>query len=296
MTSKEWEKRTLEEDKKIQKKITKYKNSSTRRVILGLFIAVFGCEKFNDVINKVTPLLGEYKESVSEKTLSLDVIAGGFSVVAKGMDGTLLTISLALLLLALAAFLWAISTRNKAEDLDAKMHKWMPDEAEIADIRSRFDNDFIRGVLSDISASETESVTVALEGILIESNEGEKKFNFNKEGFRRLTNYESKQLAFFIGSEAFPDGFIIHQLKKHATVYDNYVRGYTETGAVSEKKPDETEVAKKNLRWLLKEISTLTGNKKLKPEDEPVNPVVIEGGHIVINKGYSEKSEKYKLL
>ena len=296
MTSKEWEKHTLEEDKKIQKKIKRYKNSSTGQVILGLYIAVFGCDKFNDVVNKVSPLVGEYKESVSGEPLSMSVIAGGFNVVAKGMDGNLLTIALALLLLALVSFLWAMSTRNKAEILNTKMFRWMPDEAEIADIRSRFDNDFVRGVLSKISATETESVTVALEGIVIESNDGETVYNFNKEGFRRLTNYESKQLAFFIGSEAFPDGFIIHQLKKHATVYDNYARGYTEVGNVREKKPNEEEVIKKNLRWLLKEISTLTGNKKLKPEDEPVKSVEIEGGHIVINKGYSENSEKYKSL
>ena len=83
----------------------------------------------------------------------------------------------------------------------------MPDEAEIADIRKRFDNDFVRGVLSKISAIETESVTVALDGIYIDNNDGEVSYNFNKEGYRKLTNYESKQLAFFIGSEAFPEGF-----------------------------------------------------------------------------------------
>jgi hypothetical protein len=204
--------------------------------------------------------------------------------------------ALAFILLALAVFFWAVTARNKADAIETKMFRWMPDEAEIADIRKRFDNDFVRGVLSKISAIETESVTVALDGIYIDNNDGEVSYNFNKEGYRKLTNYESKQLAFFIGSEAFPEGFIIHQLKKNATAYDNYYRGYTETGEIREKAPDETEEIKKNLRWLLKEIATLTDNKKLMPKAEPVKSVTVEGGHIVLNKGYSENSEKYKAL
>lgn len=296
MTSKEWEKRTLEEDKKIKKRVNKYRNRSTRRVLLGLIIALFGFDSLNDIIKNATKIVGEYSKTVGKKNMSFDAIAGGFSAVAKGTDGKLVIATLVLLLLALAVFFWAISTRNRADKLDLEMCKWMPDAAEIEDIKKRFDNDFGRGVLAKISAAETESVTVALNGILIDSNEDDITYNFNKEGFRKLTNYESKQLAYFIGSEAFPDGFVIHQLKKHATVYDNYVRGYLETGEIKEKAPDEAEEARKNLRWLLKEIATLTGNKKLKPKEEPVKSVVIEGGHIVINKGYSENSEKYKAL
>ena len=296
MTSKEWEKRTLEEDSKIKKRIRKYKNRSSRRVILGLIIAFFCFDTFNDVIKKISAAAGEYTKTAGKSQLSLDVIAGVFKAAAKGIDGKLTVAFLILLVLMLAVFFWAISTKNKADALDAEMQIWMPDEAEIADIKGRFDNDFVRNVLSNVSATETESVTVALEGILIESNECEMSFNFNKEGYKRLTNYESKQLAFYIGSQAFPDGFIIHQLKKHATVYDSYARGFTETGEIRKTAPDEAEIAKKNLRWLLKEIATLTGNKKLRPKDEPVKVVAIEGGHIVINKGYSENSEKYKAL
>ena len=40
----------------------------------------------------------------------------------------------------------------------------------------------------------------------------------------------------------------------------------------------------------------MTGNKKLRPKEEPVKSVDIEGGHIVINKGYSENSDKYAEL
>ena len=296
MTSKEWEKRTKKEDLKIKKRINKYSNRSSRRVILGLLIAFFGFDTLNDVIKKMSTAVGEYTKTVGKEKLSIDVVAGCFKAAATGIDGRPVLAALILLLLALAAFIWAIRTRNKADALNAEMQVWMPGGAEIADIKDRFDNDFVRDVLSNISSSETESVKVALEGIQIENNEGEVSFNFNKEGFKRLTNYESKQLAFYIGSQAFPDGFIIHQLKKHATVYNSYARGYTETGDICKKEPEETEVLKKNLRWLLKEIATLTRNKKMLPKEEPVKAVDVEGGHIVINKGYSENSDNYTAL
>ena len=294
MTSKEWEKHTLDGDRKIKKRIEKHRKKSTRRVILGIFIAFFGFDYLNDVIKTFTKVAGAYTKEAGEK--SLEVVAGAFKAGAQGTDSRLVTAALVLILLAFAVFLWAVTAKNKADEIEREMFKWEPSEDEIADLRKRFDNEFVRDVLSGISASETESVTVALDGITIDNNDGEVSFNFNREGFRRLTNYESKQLAFFIGTESFPDGFILHQIKRHATVYDNYARGYLEVGEVWEKAPGEEEIAKKNVRWLLKEIVRLTGYKKLKIKDEPVKQTSIEGGHIVLNKGYSENSDKYRSL
>jgi hypothetical protein len=294
MTSKEWEKHTLDGDRKIKKRIERHRKKSTRRVILGIFIALFGFDYLNDVIKTFTKVAGAYTKEAGEK--SLEVVAGAFKAGAQGTDSRLVTAALVLILLAFAVFLWAVTAKNKADEIEREMFKWEPGEDEIADLRKRFDNEFVRDVLSGISASETESVTVALDGITIDNNDGEVSFNFNREGFRRLTNYESKQLAFFIGTESFPDGFILHQIKRHATVYDNYARGYLEVGEVWEKAPGEEEIAKKNVRWLLKEIVRLTGYKKLKIKDEPVKQTSIEGGHIVLNKGYSENSDKYRSL
>ena len=294
MTSKEWEKHTLDGDRKIKKRIEKHRKKSTRRVILGIFIALCGFDYLNDVIKTFTKVAGAYTKEAGEK--SLEVVAGAFKAGAQGTDSRLVTAALVLILLAFAVFLWAVTAKNKADEIEREMFKWEPGEDEIADLRKRFDNEFVRDVLSGISASETESVTVALDGITIDNNDGEVSFNFNREGFRRLTNYESKQLAFFIGTESFPDGFILHQIKRHATVYDNYARGYLEVGEVWEKAPGEEEIAKKNVRWLLKEIVRLTGYKKLKIKDEPVKQTSIEGGHIVLNKGYSENSDKYRSL
>ena len=294
MTSKEWEKHSLDGDRKIKKRIEKQRKKGTRRVILGIFIALFGFDYLNDVIKTFTKVAGQYTKEAGKNSLA--VVAGAFKAGAEGTDSKLVTAALVLILLALAVFIWAVMAKNKADAIEREMFKWEPGEAEIADLRKRFDNDFVRGVLSKVSATGTESVTVALDGILIDNNDGEVSFNFNREGYRRLTNYESKQLAFFIGTEAFPDGFILHQIKRHATVYDNYARGYLEVGEVWEKAPGEEEIAKKNVRWLLKEIVRLTGYRKLKIKDEPVKQVSVEGGHIVLNKGYSENSEKYKAL
>lgn len=296
MTTTDWEKQNREKDKKYQKKIKKYRDKGSSRVILGLIVAFFGFDSLNDVIKTATKAVNEYTKTSGNKQMSLETLSGGFSAAAKGVDTRLALVTLILLLLAYAVFLWAVSARNKADLLDTEMSKWMPTEDEIADIKKRFDNDFVRGVMSNISAEKTENVVVALEGIVITNNEGEISYNFNKEGFKRLTNYESKQLAFFIGSEAFPDGFIIHQLKKHATVYDNYASGYTEVGDIQRKDPDEEELTRKNMRWVMKEIATLTRNKKMMPKEEAVKVAVIEGGHIVINKGYRENAEKYKAL
>ena len=296
MTSKEWEKHTLDGDRKIKKRIEKHRKRSTIRVFLGIVVALFGFDSLNDVIKRFTKLAVEYTKAAGKKSMSLDVASGALKAGAEGTDSKLAIASLILIILAIAVFIWAVMAKNKADEIEREMFKWMPGEEEIADLRKRFDNDFVRGVLSKISASDTESVTVALDGILIDNNDGEVTYNFNREGYRRLTNYESKQLAFFIGTEAFPDGFILHQVKKHATVYDNYARGYLEVGEVWEKAPGEDEIAKKNVRWLLKEIVRLTGYKKLKIKDEPVKAAVVEGGHIVLNKGYSENTEKYKAL
>lgn len=294
MTSKDWEKHTIDGDRKVRKRIEKHRKKSTRRVFLGIVIALFGFDYLNDVIKTFTKVAGQYTKEAGKR--SLDVVAGAIKAGAQGTDGRLVTVALVLILLAFAVFIWAVMAKNKADAIEREMFKWEPGEDEIADLRKRFDNEFIRGVLNKISARETESVTVSLDGIMIDNNDGEVSFNFNREGFRRLTNYESKQLAFFIGTEAFPDGFILHQIKRHATVYDSYARGYMETGEIREKAPDEEEELRKNVRWLQKEIYKLTRYRKLKPREEHEKAVLIEGGHIVLNKGYRENSEKYKAL
>ena len=215
MTSKEWEKQVRDNDQKIKNKIKKYRDKSSRRVILGIIVAFFGFDSLDDILKNITKTATDYSKTVGKKSLSLETISGGVHVVAKAVDNQLAIATLIVLLLAFIVFAWAISARNKADKLDIAMSKWMPTDDEIADIKKRFDNEFVRKVMSNISASETESVTVALDRIVIDNNEGEVSYNFNREGYKRLTNYESKQLAFFIGNEAFPEGFIIHQLKKN---------------------------------------------------------------------------------
>ena len=101
MTSKEWEKQTLEGDKKITKKIKKYRNRGSRRVVLGLIVAFFGFDYLNDLIKKLSKAAGEYSKTAGKDGLSLDTLSGGFHAVAKAMDTKLAAASLILLLLAL---------------------------------------------------------------------------------------------------------------------------------------------------------------------------------------------------
>lgn len=104
MTSKEWEKHTLEEDRKIRKKIDKYRNKGTNRVILGLLIALFGFDSLNDVIKQFTKVATEYTKTAGKKNMSLDVIAGAVKAGSQETDGRLAMAALAFILLALAVF------------------------------------------------------------------------------------------------------------------------------------------------------------------------------------------------
>ena len=113
MTSKEWEKHTLEEDRKIRKKIDKYRNKGTNRVILGLLIALFGFDSLNDVIKQFTKVATEYTKTAGKKNMSLDVIAGAVKAGSQETDGRLAMAALAFILLALAVFFWAVTARNK---------------------------------------------------------------------------------------------------------------------------------------------------------------------------------------
>ena len=121
MTSKEWEKHTLNKDKKITKKIKKYRNRSSRRVILGLIVAVFGFDYLNDVIKTFSAAAGEYTKAAGKEHMSLKVVVGAVKAGAQGIDGRLAIVSLILLLIALLIFIWAISVKSKADALDTEM-------------------------------------------------------------------------------------------------------------------------------------------------------------------------------
>ena len=103
-----------------------------------------------------------------------------------------------LILLLRAAALW-----NRSEEISNMRFIWMPTEEEKKDIEARFDNDFVRFLMSKISLRDTESIKVSLDGINIRNNTGDQYCNLNRCGFKRLSNYETKQLAYFIADRRY---------------------------------------------------------------------------------------------
>ncbi len=285
MTSQEWEKYHKEEDEKLQKQIRKLSRKSTRRIYAGALMFVIAWAHFGSGMNQA----GEALEGASPEM--------GREVVRNVLDtGFFLTffvlVIIGFILLMRSAALW-----NRSEEIGKQRLIWMPTEEEKKDIEARFDNDFVRFIMSKISLRETESVKVSLDGINIRNNTGDKHCNLNKSGFKRLSNYETKQLAYFIADRMFTEGFTILQSKKYETVYERYVGGVTEVGGEGPKKQSFMKKTAKNVRWLSSRISEIMRIRNpLGPEHQEAGPGLIEGGQVILNKGYMPDDSKYETL
>ena len=151
--------------------------------------------------------------------------------------------------------------------------------------------------MSKVSLRDTESIKVSLDGINIRNNTGDKHCNLNKSGFKRLTNYETKQLAYYIADKMFTEGFTIIQSKKYETVYERYVGGVTEVGGEAPKKKSLMKMAARDVRWLSGRISEIMRIKNpLGPERQTGGPDLLEGGQIILNKGYRPDDSRFKTL
>lgn len=67
MTSKEWEKQVRDNDQKIKNKIKKYRDKSSRRVILGIIVAFFGFDSLDDILKNITKTATDYSKTVGKK-------------------------------------------------------------------------------------------------------------------------------------------------------------------------------------------------------------------------------------
>lgn len=285
MTAQEWEKYHKDEDLKLQKQVRKLNGKSTRRLYAGALMFMLLAAHFGATVNQA----GEALENASPEMGSAvvhDILDSGFflSLLAMAVIG--------LILLLRSAALW-----NRSEDISNMRFIWMPTEEEKKDIEARFDNDFVRFIMSKVSLRDTESIKVSLDGINIRNNTGDKHCNLNKSGFKRLTNYETKQLAYYIADKMFTEGFTIIQSKKYETVYERYVGGVTEVGGEAPKKKSLMKMAARDVRWLSGRISEIMRIKNpLGPERQTAGPDLLEGGQIILNKGYRPDDSKFKTL
>lgn len=285
MTSQEWEKYHKEEDLKLQKEIRRLSRKSTRRLYLGVLSFVLIVTSIGNAFNQAAKLLETVPDEMAHEAM-LGVFDGAFFL------QLLLLAALGIFLLFRSAALW-----NRSEELSEQRYFWMPAEEEKKDIEARFDNDFVRYLLTKISLRNTESVKVSLDGINIRNNTGDRHCNLNRNGFRRLTNYETKQLAYFIAEKAFTEGYTIYQSKKYETIYERYIGGVTDVGGGKAARKSRLSTIRKDVIWLSSQISSIMRVKNPIPVEQKVSgPGMIEGGNIILNKGYRQDDSEYKAL
>ena len=240
----------------------------------------------------------------------LDVLIGGLLVFAaynslldlikimqENAEGTEPNEFIRIALLAAAGLLFFFFAMSKNETIDrmtAARYRWIPDRAETDYIEKRFDNDFIRSILSGISSEDTHSVEAGLEAVTINNNTGSEVFNFNKYGFNRMTNYDTKQLAFYLASHSFPEGFVIYQTKITPAGSEKFIGGTTDSGR---DQPQKEDADRRDMKMFARVIEQLQEFVKIKNPFEMYlreqGPGAADNGQIVINKGFRADKEEY---
>ena len=198
----------------------------------------------------------------------------------------------------LAFFFLAAKKNANIERLNAARYQWMPDSDEISYIDNRFDKDFIRTILSDISSEDTYSVEVGLDAVTVNNNTGPSVRNYNRCGFRGLTNYDTKQLAYYLASHSFPEGFAIYQNRTALAGADRIIGGTTEIGGERPPAEDEKKHARRMLSKLVDQVKEIFMIRKMHNPFTvaPEGPAAADEGQIVINKGFKVQEEGYAEL
>ena len=281
-----WEKEHYRQDVKTVKKINKHNKRSNTYLMLGVFSAMMAISSLGEEAKTVYKA-GREMVKASQKITAAQLFAG---VTWSGIIGIVVLALIGLFFMFKAMFRW-----DEAEQLSATRFSWIPDEEEIDYINTRFDNDFMRRILSYISAKETESIEVGYKEVKINSDEKTDVFNFKQYGYANLTNYGSKQMAYYLASHSFPEGFIIYQTKIAPAGANRYIGGVTDIGGEAPPEPEPTKRFEAMLNWLAGQIQKILKMFRLKvsfkvPKPK-AGPSPTDSGQIVINKGYKPDLE-----
>ena len=183
------------------------------------------------------------------------------------------------------------------EEAESEYDEDYLDEGEIEFINKRFDNPFAAYMLSALSPTDTRTLEVGFRAITVHSNRGTASCYYSKHGYEQLTNYGTKQLAYYLASKAFTGGFVIYQTKVVPAGSDRYINGVTDIGGIRPPKQTKSKRFKRMLIWLaiwLQDFLRVKTDLKIPREKTGLSPVV--NGQIVVNKGYAPKSEGLKPL
>jgi len=199
-----------------------------------------------------------------------------------------------LALIGLFFFFLAMSKNETIDKLTAARYRWIPDKTERAYIDNRFDNDFVRSVLAKVYADRTHSIETGLEAVTINNNTGPEVFNYNKCGFRRLSNYDTKQLAYYLASHSFPEGFTIYQTKITPAGSEKFLGGTTDIGGDQPPAEDENKHNMKMLARLYEQLREFVKIKNpFKMYLKDAAPSAADNGQIVLNKGFKDDKEGF---
>ena len=216
----------------------------------------------------------------------------------KGIEPNTFVWILVAAIAGLIFFYLAAKKNADIEKLNAERCQWMPDDDEISYIGTRFDKDFVRSVLSDISSEGTYSIEVGLDALTINNNTGPIVRNYNKCGFRSLTNYDTKQLAYYLASHSFPEGFTIYQTRTALAQADKIIGGTTDIGGDKPPQEDETRHTMRILSRLVDQMKEVFRIRKMMNPFTVASegPAVADKGQIIINKGFKVQEEGYAEL
>lgn len=278
-----WEKKHLEHDKEIVKRVKKRNTRSMIYLFLGLGTGTLALIILEDMLKEIV----EAAKGMTAQGQGIDVHKLVSMISMGSVIAAAVFVLLTILFMFRAMLIW-----EKGGKHEASRYRWKPDEEEIAYIESRFDNKMVHHILDNISPTGTESIEVRSQEVRINSIDGTAVCNFKKCGYSHLDNYGTKQMAYYLASHAFPEGFVIYQTKIAPVGTYRYIGGVTDVGGEKPPAPDQEKRLKKMFTWLAGQLQKILKLKKplITPEPEP-DPPQSDSGQIVVNKGFNPDME-----
>ena len=205
------------------------------------------------------------------------------------LDKMILIIDILFVIAAFVLFCFAMRNWGRAKDISAERYNWTPCKEEEEFIDKRFDNDLVKVILSAISVRDTYSITVKKDTVTILNRDGEAILNFSRCGFNRLTNYDTKQLSYYIARHALTEGYTIYQTKSQVISNVKSLGGVTDYGGTGPRKEKRFKQIRTLLVWLFNRIAEILRIKlpsSAALNEGPVSDPLMSSGQLILNKGF----------
>ena len=121
------------------------------------------------------------------------------------------------------------------------------------------------------------------------NRDGEAILNFSRCGFNRLTNYDTKQLSYYIARHALTEGYTIYQTKSQVISNVKSLGGVTDYGGTGPRKEKRFKQIRTLLVWLFNRIAEILRIKlpsSAALNEGPVSDPLMSSGQLILNKGF----------